>query len=81
MSRIISKNRDPRINEFGPNDLALNTVTGDLFAKANNKLFKITSRDQNKNSSNEAVLNNITVTDIDQLKTLGAINTSSVANK
>ena len=40
MSRIIPKNRDPRINEFGPNDLTLNTLTGDLFRKANNELFK-----------------------------------------
>ena len=41
MSRIITKNRDPRVNEFGPNDLVLNTTSGDLFLKSNNKVFKI----------------------------------------
>ena len=68
MGRVITKNRDPRVNEFGPDDFVLNTKTGDLFAKANNKLFKITSRDQTKNSSNEDVLNNITVDNINTLK-------------
>ena len=56
MSRIISKNRDPRINEFGPNDLALNTVTGDLFVKANNKLFKIVSRNQLTKDTTDSLL-------------------------
>ena len=56
MSKIIPKNRDPRINEFGPNDLALNTVTGDLFVKANNKLFKIVSRNQLNQSTTDAIL-------------------------
>ena len=56
MSRIITKNRDPRINEFGPNDLVLNTTTGDLFLKANNKLFKIASRDIATNISTDTVL-------------------------
>ena len=37
MARIISKNRNPRINELNPNDLGLNTSTGDLFIKANKK--------------------------------------------
>ena len=78
MSRIITKNRDPKINEFGPNDLVLNTTTGDLFAKANNKLFKITSRDQRINSSNEEVLNNITVDNIVKLKEGKSISTGSI---
>ena len=38
MSRIITKNRDPRVNEFGPNDLVLNTKTGDLFLKSKNNV-------------------------------------------
>jgi len=56
MSKIISKNRDPRINEFGANDLALNTVTGDLFVKANNKLFKIVSRNQLTKDTTDSLL-------------------------
>tara|TARA_B100001778_G_scaffold298090_1_gene271969 strand:- start:694 stop:1173 length:480 start_codon:yes stop_codon:yes gene_type:complete len=78
MGRVITKNRDPKTNEFGPDDFVLNTTTGDLFAKANNKLFKITSRDQNKNSSNEAVLNNITVDNITKLKEGKSISTGSI---
>ena len=64
MSRIITKNRDPRLNEFGTNDLVLNTTTGDLFLKANNKLFRITSRNQNQNISNEPVLNDFTLDNV-----------------
>ena len=75
MSRIITKNRDPRVNEFGPNDLVLNTTTGDLFLKSNNKLFKIAARDLKQNKSNEEVLNNITVVDINTLKEGKTINT------
>jgi len=46
MSRIITKNRDPRPNEFGPDDLVLNTTTGDLFLKSKNQLFKVVGRNQ-----------------------------------
>ena len=56
MSRIIPKNRNPKVNEFGPNDLALNTVTGDLFVKANNKLFKIVSRNQLTKDTTDSLL-------------------------
>ena len=38
---LIQLNRDPRINEFSKEDLVLNTVTGDLFAKTDTKLFRI----------------------------------------
>ena len=57
MSRIIPKNRDPRVNEFGPNDLVLNTTTGDIFAKANNRLFKILGKDQIEQTINDTTLN------------------------
>ena len=67
MSRIITKNRNPRLNEFGSDDLVLNTKTGDLFIKAKNKLFKITSRNQSQDISNEPVLNNFTVDNISKL--------------
>ena len=56
MSRIITKNRDPRLNEFGTNDLVLNTTTGDLFLKANNKLFKIIGRNQFDQSTTDSLL-------------------------
>ena len=78
MSRIIPKNRDPRLNEFGPNDLVLNTTTGDLFIKANNKLFKITSRNKNQNLSNEPVLNNFTLDNVTKLKEGKSISTGSI---
>lgn len=78
MSRIITKNRDPRVNEFGPNDLVLNTTTGDLFLKSNKKLFKISARDLNQNISNEPVLNNITVDNITKLKEGKSIATGSI---
>ena len=78
MSRIIPKNRDPRLNEFGPNDLVLSTTTGDLFIKANNKLFKITSRNQNQNLSNEPVLNNFTLDNVTKLKEGKSISTGSI---
>ena len=55
MSRIITKNRDPRPNEFGPNDLVLNTITGDLFLKSNNQLFKIASRNTLTNTISAAL--------------------------
>ena len=38
---LIQLNRDPKINEFSKEDLVLNTVTGDLFAKTDTKLFRI----------------------------------------
>ena len=38
---LIQLNRDPKINEFSKEDLVLNTITGDLFAKTDNKLFRI----------------------------------------
>ena len=56
MSRIITKNRDPHIHEFGSNDLVLNTNTGDLFLKANNKLFKIVSRNQFDQTTTDSIL-------------------------
>ena len=56
MSRIITKNRDPRVNEFGPNDLVLNTTTGDLFIKSNNQLFKIIGRNQFDQTTTDAIL-------------------------
>ena len=56
MSRIITKNRDPRLNEFGPDDLVLNTSTGDLFLKSNNQLFKILGRNQFDQSTTDALL-------------------------
>ena len=57
MSRIISLNRDPRVNEFGPNDLVVNTKTGDLFLKAKRKLFKIVSRNQFDQTTTDSLLN------------------------
>ena len=38
---LIQLNRDPQINEFSKEDLVLNTITGDLFAKTDTKLFRI----------------------------------------
>ena len=56
MSRIITKNRDPRLNEFGPNDLVLNTTTGDLFLKSQNQLFKVIGRNQFDQSTTDKIL-------------------------
>jgi len=42
--RIISLNRNPRLNEFGPTDLVLNSKTGELFSKANNQLIRVIAR-------------------------------------
>lgn len=53
---LIQLNRNPRINDFSKNDLVLNTVTGDLFAKTNNKLFKIISRNQFDQTTTDAIL-------------------------
>ena len=38
---LIQLNRDPQINDFNKEDLVLNTVSGDLFAKTDTKLFRI----------------------------------------
>ena len=57
MGRILNKNRDPKINEFGPDDLVLNTKTGDLFLKAKRKLFKIISRNQVDQTTSDPTLN------------------------
>ena len=78
MSRIITKNRDPKSNEFGSDDLVLNIKTGDLFIKAKNKLFKLTSRNQSQDISNEPVLNNFTVDNISKLKEGKSISTGSI---
>ena len=78
MSRIITKNRDPKVNEFSSDDLVLNTKTGDLFIKANNKLFRITSRNQNQNISNEPVLNDFTLDNVAKLKEGKSISTGSI---
>ena len=56
MGRIITKNRDPRVNEFGPDDFVLNTKTGDLFAKAKNQLFKLIGRSQFDQSTTDNIL-------------------------
>jgi len=56
MTKIVSRNRNPRINEFGPNDLFLNTVTGDLFLKANNKLFQIIGRNKVTQTTTDSLL-------------------------
>ena len=60
MSRIITKNRDPRVNEFGPNDLVLNTTTGDLFLKSSNQLFKIIGRNQFDQTTTDSLLKLLT---------------------
>ena len=56
MSRIITKNRDPKVNEFGPNDLVLNTKTGDLFLKSKKQLFKVIGRNQFDQSTTDSLL-------------------------
>ena len=53
---LIQLNRDPRLNEFSKEDLVLNTVTGDLFAKTNTKLFKVVSRNQFDQSTTDSLL-------------------------
>ena len=49
-------NRDPKLNDFSKDDLVLNTSTGDIFAKTDNKLFKIASRDTLTNTSTDTAL-------------------------
>ena len=49
-------NRDPKLNDFSKDDLVLNTSTGDIFAKTDNKLFKIASRNTLTDTSTDTVL-------------------------
>ena len=44
--RIISMNRQPKLNEFGPTDLVLNTTSGEIFSKANNQLIKFIAKNE-----------------------------------
>ena len=53
---LIQLNRDPKLSDFSKEDLVLNTTTGDLFAKTDNKLFKIISRNQFDQSTTDALL-------------------------
>lgn len=53
---LIPLNRDPKLNDFSKDDMVLNTITGDLFAKTNNKLFKIVGRNQFDQSTTDAIL-------------------------
>ncbi len=53
---LIQLNRNPRINEFSKNDLVLNTITGDLFAKTDTKLFKLVTRNQFDQTTTDAIL-------------------------
>ncbi len=53
---LIQLNRDPKLNDFKKNDLVLNTVTGDIFARTNTKLFKVVSRNQFDQSTTDAIL-------------------------
>ena len=79
MAELISLNRDPKLNEFSKEDFVLNTITGDLFAKTNNKLFKVASRNTNTGLSTDDVLKlippssdkNTILTDILEYKEIG----------
>ena len=53
---LIQLNRDPKISDFSKEDLVLNTITGDLFAKTSNKLFKVIGRNQFDQSTTDAIL-------------------------
>ena len=53
---LIQLNRNPKINEFSKEDLVLNTVTGDLFAKTNNKLLKLLVRDELSQTTTDIIL-------------------------
>ena len=76
MGRILNKNRDPKINEFGPDDLVINTETGDIFAKANNRIFKILGRSQFDQSTTDALLKLLeTSTDITDSGSFDGFNT------
>jgi hypothetical protein len=79
MAELIQLNRDPKLNEFSKEDFVLNTVTGDLFAKTSNKLFKVASRNTNTGLSTDDVLKlippssdkNTILTDILEYKEVG----------
>ena len=53
---LIQLNRDPQLSDFSKEDLVLNTITGDLFAKTDTKLFKVVSRNQFDQSTTDALL-------------------------
>lgn len=53
---LIKLNRDPNLNDFSSDDIVLNTVSGDLFAKNENQLFKIVSRNQFDQTTTDAIL-------------------------
>lgn len=57
--KLVQLNRDPRLSDFSKEDLVLNTTTGDLFAKTNNKLFKIASRNEFNNNTTDEVLQHL----------------------
>ena len=56
---LIQLNRDPKLSDFNKEDFVLNTITGDLFAKTNNKLFKIASRNEFDDTSTDNVLKHL----------------------
>lgn len=63
---LIQLNRDPELSDFSKEDFVLNTITGDLFAKTDTKLFKVVSRNQFDQSTTDALLRLIAeVSDID----------------
>ena len=53
---LIQLNRDPELSDFSKEDFVLNTITGDLFAKTDTKLFKVVSRNQFDQSTTDALL-------------------------
>jgi hypothetical protein len=53
---LISLNRDPKLNDFSKEDFVLNTITGDLFVKTDNKLFKIVGRNQFDETTTDNIL-------------------------
>jgi hypothetical protein len=53
---LIQLNRNPKINEFSKEDLVLNTSTGDLFAKTDNKLLKLLVRDELSQTTTDIIL-------------------------
>lgn len=56
---LIQLNRDPKLSDFSKENFVLNTITGDLFAKTNNKLFKIASRNEFDDTSTDTVLKHL----------------------
>jgi hypothetical protein len=85
MAEVIQLNRDPKLNEFSKEDLVLNTITGDLFAKTDNKLFRIASRNTDTGLSTDDVLKlippspdkNTILTDILEYKEVTITNSNS----